>query len=56
MTATQALHAEITEIMAIARQQADRAGVREREAFARHMVAAAMRGKVDRWSLEGRER
>lgn len=56
MTATQQLHAEITEIMAISRQQADRAGIADREAFARRMVAAAMRGKVDRWILEGRER
>ena len=48
------LRAEIAEIMAIAREQATEAGVKDKEAFARRMVEAAMRGKVDRWMLESR--
>lgn len=48
------LRAEIREIMTIAREQAVEAGVKDCEGFARKMVEAAMRGKVDRWILESR--
>lgn len=54
--ATSRLRSDILAVLAAARSQADALGIEDRDGFAERMLGAWLRGRVDRWILDGRRR